>query len=141
MPNFTYRVIDTPQEMTVFVQRVAESSRYTGITIEMLEGTTVVAAIYHPDQGDPQLAGGIWGIYQGKHAYLDYLIVRPEAQGFNVGRNLVSAISQYMSAQGVVYLHGLLFNQNGEVVPLGDMFSGPVELEDFLHVERRGALE
>lgn len=117
-----------PGEVVQFTQMLNESGFYPNLDASSLVGTMCFGIFK-----DEQLVGGAMVISQGKHAYLDYLYVRPDSRNLGAGPKLLDAVHSTLRNAGLKYVHAVISGANELSAKLAARYYGKMGFP-FYHV-------
>lgn len=103
-----YRVA-TAQDLESATECIASTGYFNEVRAEALDGVLIVAV------QDGRVMSTVWAMVCGRHAYVDYLSVRPELQGTGIGVRMLYKLYQYLRKVGILYARSHIHGSNMEV--------------------------
>jgi len=100
-----YRIA-TLEDAPAITELLGSTGYYGPVDAAELDGHVIVA-----ETKDQQLNGCVWLMVCGRHAYIDYLTVRPGHSG-RISIRLMMAAEQLLRALGVKYVRGVVKSDN-----------------------------
>lgn len=98
------------------VQKLIDSSDLEKFHATELDGMIMVAEL----RGE--LIGCFWAMVCGRHALLDYLIVRPDWQHSGIGLKLIAHLFRELNGRGIRYLRGVVHADNKTMHRVYELF-------------------
>jgi len=102
-----YRVA-TVQDLPAITELVNTSGYYAPMSAAELDGPIIVA------EQDGELRGCLWAMVCGRHAFLDYLVTKPD--NGRVALMLSLAMEKLLREHGIIYVRANIASDNISVV-------------------------
>lgn len=107
-----YRIA-TLEDAPAITELLGSTGYYCPVDAAELDGIIVVA------ERDGVLYGCVWAMVCGRHAYLDYLTVRPGHSG-KISLRLMKTLEVVLRQVGAKYIRGVVKSDNTAAIRIGE---------------------